>query len=171
MKKIVLFFFLIVVFNCNAQDSWKKKSYGSLQYSFPQNWTELQYQFANGNSSYGCQYFDVGKTAQFTVLEIPNDSQITNAHEISTEEIKNLFTNIFSPNSNFKFVENKTLSNINAKYLKATAITSKGLKLATVGYLFFYKGKMIIVQGIYTSEDEDKFLPLINEIINTVKTI
>ena len=171
MKKIFLFIALCIMINSYSQNDWTKKSYGSLKYSYPKNWTELKYQSVNGKSTYGSQYFDLGKTSQFTVLEIPNDTGIVDAHKIPEEEIKNFFKNLFSPTSNFNLIENRTLSNINAKYIKATAVTSKGLKLTTIAYVIFYKTKMIIVQGIFTSENESEFLPTVNKIISTTKTI
>ena len=171
MKKIFLFIIFNVIINSYSQNDWEKKSYGSLEYSYPKTWTELKYQSVNGNSSYGCQFFDFGKTSQFTVLEIPNVTGISDAHKLSEEEIKTFFRTLFSPNSEFKLIENRTLSNINAKYLKANAVTSKGVGLTTIAYVLFYKKKMIIVQGIFTSENESEYLVIINKIISTIKII
>ena len=155
----------------NAQNNLINKSNSLLNYSYPKNWTESPYQKVNGNITYGCQIFYLGETAQFSVIEIPNDSQVTNAHNLSKNEIQNLIFNLFSPASKFKIIENRNIAGLNSKYVKADAVTSKGLKLTTILHLTYYKNKILIIQGIYTTKDENKYLPILNTIINSVKKI
>ena len=171
MKNFVFIFFFGAILTSNAQNNLINKSNSLLNYSYPNNWSESPYQKVNDNITYGCQIFDLGETAQFSVIEIPNDSEVTNAHNLSKDEIQNLILNLFSPTSKFKIIENRNIAGLNSKYVKADAVTSKGLQLTTILHLTYYKNKILIIQGIYTTKDENKYLSILNTILNSVKKI
>lgn len=172
MKKalsIIIFFGIIL--NCKSQTNWTAKAYGSLKYSYPKEWTEIKYSVTDGTESYGSQYFTSGKTAKFSVIEAPNNINETNAHNLSSEDIQTIVLGIFSPNSSFNKIENRKISMRNAKYAKATAITSTGMSVSSINYVVFYKNKTLLIQGIYPSKDESEFLPILEMIISTIKMI
>ena len=172
MKKNLSFIiFCVIMINCKSQTSWTAKTYGSLKYSYPKEWTEIKYSETDGTKSYGSQYFTSGKTAKFSVIEAPNNINETNAHNLSSEDIKTIVLGIFSPNSTFQKIENRKLAMLNAKYAKATAITSTGMSVSSINYVVFYKNKTLLIQGIYPSKDESEFLPILEKIIGTIKTI
>lgn len=172
MKKILPFIiFCGIILNSKSQTNWTNKTYGSLKYSYPKEWTEIKYSVTDGNKSYGSQYFASGKTAKFSVIEAANNINETNAHNLSSEDIQTIVLGIFSPNSTFTKVENRKLSMQNAKYAKASAITSTGMSVSSVNYVVFYKNKTLLIQGIYPSKDESEFLPIFEKIIGTIKTI
>jgi hypothetical protein len=157
-----------VIFNAQGQNQWVTKSYGSLKYSFPKNWTELDFLEMGRNKSYGAQYWEISKTAQFSVIEAPNDIGKSDAHELTDDEIKNLILHLFSPTSKFEDVENRRIANRNAKYVKASARSSTGLELSSINYLLFFKDDLIIVQGIYTTKDEVDLFPILQRIIEGI---
>lgn len=168
MKKLLLLL-IVMTFNISyTQENWQKSSNGSLTYSFPENWSASEYLETSNNMSYGAQFFDLGKTAQFSVIEVNNETGISNAQSIRTEEIKNLVLNLFSPNSSFIIIENSTIASCNSKFVKAKTLTSNNLELSTIIHLIFKNGKMIIIQGIYTSKQESEFLPIFNKIFSNV---
>jgi hypothetical protein len=171
MKNLIFIFIFGVMLTSSAQNNLINKSNSLLNYSYPNNWSESPYQKVNGNITYGCQTFDLGETAEFSVIEIPNDSKIINAHNLSKDEIQNLVFNLFSPTSNFKIIENRNIAGLNSKYIKADAVTSKGLQLTTILHLTYFKNKILIIQGIYTTKDENKYLSILNAIFKSVKKI
>lgn len=169
MHKILRLLFLGIVMTANSQENLISQQNGKLSYQIPDNWTISEYQKVNNNKIYGATFFDVGKTAVFSVLEAPNDTGIPDANELDNEDAKNLTLNFFSPSSTFLTVEDIKISGINVKYVKAKATTSKGLKLTANSYYVFHDGTFMKIDGIYTSDDEDEFLPIIKKIINSIK--
>lgn len=169
MRTILLMIFLGILMTANSQDNLVSQENGKLSYQIPDNWNISEFQKVNNNKIYGATFFDVGKTAVFSVLEAPNDTGIPNAKELDDEEAKNLTLNFFSPTSTFLTVENQKISGIDVKYVKAKATTSKGLKLTANSYYVFHKGTFMKIDGVYTSDDEDEFLPIIKKIINSIK--
>lgn len=142
-----------------------------LEYNCPSNWTKNKVIQTENNITYGCTLFDVGKVAEFSVIEINNFTDVLDAQELSFEDTENLILNLFSKNSKIKIIENKKYLNINSKYAKANAITSKGIDLTTMMHLIIHKSKIIIIQGIYTTKDESEFLNQLDLIfINTKLT-
>ncbi|WP_415374590.1 hypothetical protein [Patiriisocius sp. Uisw_017] len=169
MNKILFILFLGIFTTGKSQENWISQENGKLDYSIPDNWNVSEFKKVNNNKIYGATFFDVGKTSVFSVLEMPNDTGIPNAEELTNEDAKNLTLNFFSPSSTFITVENQKISEINVKYVKAKATTSQGLKLTANTYYVFYDGSFIKIDGIYTSEYESEFLPIIKKIINSIK--
>lgn len=161
----IVFFF----FNTFGQNDWKKGSRGSLEFEYPNNWDESEYLATSTNISYGAQFFALGETAEFSVIEIPNDTGINDAHSISNDDIKNLVLNIFSPQSQFYEIKDSTIANLNSKFVDANAITSQGLKVYTKLHLVFSNNKMIIIQGNYTSKNQEDYTDLFREIFDRLK--
>lgn len=171
MKHIYTLILLVIVgLSANAQ-GWTTKSYHNVKYSFPNNWSEAEYLKANNNTSYGAQYLDLGKIAQFSVIETPNGTGMTDAHSITDEDMRTVIQNLFSPNSYFQKIANKKIEKVNAKYAKVSVTGSNGKNLSSVNYIIFYKGKMIIIQGIYTTNQEKEFLPTLEKIIREVEVL
>ncbi|MBQ0734943.1 hypothetical protein [Aquimarina celericrescens] len=153
------------------KSNWITKSYEHLKYSYPKNWVEMDYIKAKNNISYGAMSFDLGKTVQFSVIEMPNQTGMADAKNITNDQIKTVIQNLFSPNSHFHKIGSKKIDNINAKYAKASVTGSNDKKLSAINYIIFYDNKMIIIQGIYTTKNEKEYLPILKEIIGGIDVI
>lgn len=171
MKNIfILILFLTVSLPANSQD-WIAKSYDNIKYSYPHHWSEAEYIKANNNTSYGAQYFNLGKVAQFSVIELPNGKGMTDAHSITDQDMRTVIQNLFSPNSYFEIIGNKKVDAVSAKYAKVSVTGNNGKNLSSINYIVFHKGKMIIIQGIYTTNQEMEFLPTLEKIINEIEVL
>jgi len=171
MKQIYTLILLVTVSLSANSQSWMTKSYDNLRYSYPNDWSEVEYIKANNNTSYGAQYLDIGKIAQFSVIETPNGTGMTDAHSITDEDMRTVIQNLFNPKSYFQNISNRKIENVNAKYAKVSVTGNNGKNLSSVNYIIFYKGKMIIIQGIYTTDQEKEFLPTLEKIIKEVEVL
>lgn len=163
----------IIIFSLTSysQNNWTTKSYKHLKYSYPSNWTESEYLNVNNNISYGAQYMDIGEIAQFSVIETPNATGINNAHNISNDDMRTVIKNLFSPNSYFEKIENRKIGKSNAKYAKVAVTGSNGKNLSAINYIVFYDSKMIIIQGIYTTKQENKYLSILQNIMKDIEVL
>lgn len=171
MKIIKILFILISSFHLYSQSEWTKKQNGLLNYAYPNNWTESELLETSTNLSYGAVFFDLGETVELSIMEIPNDTGINDAHTISADDIKNLVLKIFSPNTTFNEIKNASIANTNSKYVNGYAITSQNLKVETKLHLIFIKNKMIIIQVNSTSKKGDRYIELSEKIFNKINQI
>ena len=170
--RILLLTLMIISINLSySQESWNKTSNGSLTYSYPENWIKSEYLETSSNISYGALFFDLGETVELSIIEVPNDTGIIDAHTISNEDIKNLVLNIFSPKTQFINIKDSSIADIDSKFVNAYAITSQNLKVETKLHLIFANNKMIIIQVNSTSEKGNHYLEISNKIFERIKLL
>lgn len=146
------------------------RDYGYFAYSYPsKNWTVSDPVMQNLNKTWGCQTFSLGKTANFTVTEVPNDLNIKSSNQLSDTDFKQVILNVFSNKSTFGPVEKKSISGVPSKFVKATAITSNGSKVTSLNYILFYKKSLFLIQGIYPLKNESEYYMTLNLIFQSIK--